>query len=86
MILSGDASKVVARVIRVEPYGIYFEFEGSQIIVLIPDVSYDWIPDLNAKYKIGDFVRVRVFRYIEPYKAFKATIKDVDGVRSQGDV
>jgi predicted RNA-binding protein with RPS1 domain len=85
MILSGDDSKVLARVTRVEEYGVYFEFEGSSIFVLIPDVSYDLVPDLKARYKIGDVVRVRVFRYVEPYKAFKATIKDVDGVRLQGD-
>jgi ribosomal protein S1 len=68
--------KVVARVTRVEAYGVYLECDGNELIVLIPDVSHERVPDLRAKYQLGDKVTVRVLSYIEDRKLFKATIKD----------
>jgi ribosomal protein S1 len=67
---------VVARVTRVEAYGVYLEFDGNALLVLVPDVSYEWFPDLTAKYGPGDEVSVRVLKYVESHNVFKGTIKD----------
>jgi hypothetical protein len=44
--------------------------------VLIPDVSYERVPDLKAKYSVGEAVSVRVLVYVEDRQLFKGTIKD----------
>lgn len=68
---------VSATVKRVEPYGIYLNALEGEIIVLIPDISQERIPDLKQYYSIGDTVRVRVIKYVPERKLFKGTIKDI---------
>jgi ribosomal protein S1 len=76
---------VVARVTRVEPYGLYLTYETLSLIVLIPDVSYERIADLKATFKPGDTVPVRILSYHEDRNMFKGTIKDATGItRSTG--
>ena len=67
---------VVAVVTRIEAYGLYLEYSGKPLLVLIPDVSYESTPDLHVKYRVGDEVAVRVLDYIEEHRMFKGTIKD----------
>jgi ribosomal protein S1 len=71
---------VVTRVTRVEPYGLYLTYEGQSLIVLIPDVSHERIADLEAKYKPGDTVPVRILSYVEDRNLCKGTIKDATGI------
>jgi ribosomal protein S1 len=68
---------IEAEVTRVEAHGVYLQFHDCEIVVLIPDVSYDRIPDLQARYKPRDRVRVRILEYVSQRNLFKATIKDV---------
>jgi small subunit ribosomal protein S1 len=68
---------VSATVKRVEPYGVYLDGPEGEIIVLIPDVSHERIPDLKKHYSIGDQVRVHVLKYVPERKLFKGTIKDI---------
>jgi ribosomal protein S1 len=76
---------VVARVTRVEEYGLYLAYESQSLIVLIPDVSYEPIADLKAMFKPGDTVPVRILKYVEEKSMFKGTIKDAAGIpRSPG--
>lgn len=67
---------VMARVTRVETYGVYLKFDGLDVLVLIPDVSHERISDLHSLYAVGDAVPVKIFRYVSEVGAFKGTIKD----------
>jgi predicted RNA-binding protein with RPS1 domain len=76
---------VVARVTRVEEYGLYLTYEGQSVIVLIVDVFPEWIGDLKEKFKPGDTVPVRILKYIEEKSMFKGAIMDAIGIiPSQG--
>jgi ribosomal protein S1 len=66
---------VEAAVTRVEAYGVYLHVGENEILVLIPDVSYERV-DLTAKYKLADSVRVRILAYVAEKNAFRGTIKD----------
>lgn len=66
----------LAQVTRVEPYGVYLRFPHGEVIVLIPDVSYDRVPDLTVRYSVGDDVQVKILDYVEDRKLYKGTIKD----------
>ena len=68
---------VDAEVERVELYGIYLRFSQGEVIVLIPDVSYERIPDLTKKVHVGDRLLVKILEYVEDRHVFKGTIKDV---------
>ena len=65
-----------ARVIRVEPYGLYLEWDSCDIVVLIPDVS-DHPVDLENQSRPGDIVLVRVLRYIDEHQMYKGTLRDL---------
>ena len=67
---------VIARVTSVEVYGVYLDHDNSAIVVLIPDVSYDPVPDLKERYHVGDLVPVRVLSYVEERGLFKGSIRD----------
>ena len=66
----------MARVTRVENYGVYLQFDDLDVLVLIPDVSYERISDLHSMYAVGDAVPVKILRYVSSEGAFKGTIKD----------
>lgn len=69
--------KIVAEVVRVEPYGVYLAWDGEEVIVLVPDVSDERILCLAEEYRPGQRVSVRILEYVESRKMFKGTIKDV---------
>lgn len=75
---SAEASvgrRVNARVKRVEEFALYLEFDGGEVIVLIPDVA-DGPVDLVDAWRVGDTVEVRLWRYIEAQGLFKGTIRE----------
>jgi|JI10StandDraft_1071094.scaffolds.fasta_scaffold2294038_2 predicted RNA-binding protein with RPS1 domain len=76
MTSSGDivGKTLTARVVRIEPYGLYLAHEDATILVLIVDVSESPIRDLREAYQSGAEVRVRVLRYIEEYGIYKGAI------------
>ncbi|MCY1067115.1 S1 RNA-binding domain-containing protein [Nannocystis sp. RBIL2] len=65
--------RVLARVTRVEHYGLYLRHEDIAILVLIPDVSLEPI-DLRARYRVGDEVEVRIVRYVAEHGLFKGSL------------
>ncbi len=60
---------------RVEHYGIYLTHGTDNILVLIPEVSWEPIRDLSAVYKIGDNVSVKVMGYNEKDCLHSGSIK-----------
>lgn len=68
---------VAAHVTRVEEHGLYLAHDSKTILVLIVDVSNQPIDDLRKEYKLGEEMVVRVLRYVDEYKLYKGTIKDL---------
>lgn len=75
---AGVGTVVDAEVMRVERYGVYLRSSLGEIVVLIPDVSHEPIPELVAVYSAAERVRVRLVEWVEDRKLFKGTIKDAD--------
>jgi hypothetical protein len=69
--------RVSARVKRVEEYALYLDFEGGDIIVLIPDVAAA-PQDLKKAWRVGDEASVRIWRYVESECIYKGTIREAD--------
>ncbi|WAS93348.1 S1 RNA-binding domain-containing protein [Nannocystis punicea] len=69
--LAGE--RVLARVTRVEHYGVYLRHGDAAILVLIVDVAREPIADLRARVHVGDEVEVRILRYVHQYKLFKGS-------------
>ncbi|MBL8970440.1 MAG: S1 RNA-binding domain-containing protein [Myxococcales bacterium] len=67
---------LIARVARIENYGLYLAYEDATILVLIVDVSANSIRDLREAYRSGEEVSVRVLRYIEAYGMYKGEMVD----------
>lgn len=55
---------VIGTVVRVEAYGVYFSYGESTILVLIPDVSDDPIPDLQKFIAPGERRPVKILRQV----------------------
>lgn len=66
---------VHAEVVRIEPYGIFLEFGGARILVLITDIQEAPIRDLASLYRVGERVAVRILFYVDGQSVFKGTIK-----------
>lgn len=69
-----EKSSVDGEVTRVKEFGLYVRTAQGDALVLIPDVSRDPIEDLNAAFKVGDRVRVRLLRFVPDHELFKATM------------
>jgi ribosomal protein S1 len=67
---------VRAKVTRVEEYALYLGFEGIEIIVLVPDVSWD-PTHLKEAWRVGDETAVKIIRYVEQERIYKGTMKDI---------
>lgn len=58
MIQEGDI--LTAEVVRLEPYGAYFDHGGSSILVLGPDASPGGDVSVEELFEVGQQVRIRV--------------------------
>jgi len=83
MTSSGDivGKTLTARVVRIEPHGLYLAYEDATILVLIVDVSENPIRDLREAFQSGEEVNVRVLRYIQEYGMYKGSMIAVHGDR-----
>src|SRR5689334_9029730 len=66
---------VVAEVRRVEPYGVYLEHAGHDILVLAPEVAWRPTQDLNAVVKLGDKRPVILLRYNYAKRAYAGSFR-----------
>jgi predicted RNA-binding protein with RPS1 domain len=76
---TSDVGKtVLARVCRVEAYGVYLEFDETKtVLVLIPDVSDEPIFNLKLKFDPGQVAAVKILKFIEERGIYKGTMKGV---------
>jgi hypothetical protein len=58
---------------------IYLDSPHGEILVLIPDVSPERIPDLTKRFRRGEYVRARILQCVAERNVFKGTMRDVDG-------
>ena len=70
---SGDA--VTATVQRVERFGVFLEHEGEQILVLVPELSWQPLPDPAQRFAVGDQVQVRILRHVPEHRQFIGSIR-----------
>ncbi len=69
-------STVSARITRIEEYGVYLDYLGSELIVLIADLADDPVRHPGALYSVGDVVSVRITRHIPSMHQYRGSIKD----------
>lgn len=72
-----STQSTAARITRVEHYGLYVHTSHGDAVVLIPDASTERIPDLKAKYSVGEVVQVRLLYFIKDENLYKATMLPV---------
>lgn len=65
---------VVAKVEAIAEFGLYLNFEGQKILVLIPDAVVPPGTPLSTAFNLGDALIVKVIKYIPQYHAFKGTL------------
>jgi ribosomal protein S1 len=66
--------KVNGIIERIEDYGIYLEFDGGKVIVLIPDASKSRIKSLRSVFSIGQELEVYLLKYIDEKKIYKGSL------------
>jgi len=71
----GDA--VCATVIRVEPYGVYLQHGEHEILVLVPELSWQPMANPAEKFSAGDRVRVKLLRYDSGEAIFIGSVRAV---------
>ena len=68
-------STVEAEVKMVKPYGVYLEHAGHEILVLIPEVSWNPTHNLEAAVRVGDRRKVYLLRYIYQKKQYAGSFR-----------
>jgi ribosomal protein S1 len=71
-------SVVEATVARIEEYGVYFDFAGGRVLVLIVDVARERIASLNDRFRVGDVVRVKLVKFVAERECYKGSILALD--------
>jgi ribosomal protein S1 len=56
-------SMIEATVTRLEPYGIWFKYQDQDGLILIPEVAWQPVQDLQTVARVGDRLKVYVLRY-----------------------
>jgi small subunit ribosomal protein S1 len=56
-------STIDAVVTQVEQYGVYLEHDGEEVLVLIPEFSWQPVRDLKSAVRVGERLKVLVLRY-----------------------
>ncbi len=67
-------SKVTARVVRIEPYGIWLKRDGDDILVMAPDVSWKGRAPAEVA-QLGDELELIVMRYNYPKRVVVGSLK-----------
>lgn len=68
-------SVIKARVIRIEHYGIYLKHGQEDVLVLVPEVSWEKTPDLRVAFQTGDEIDLVVLRYNYQKRVIVGSIK-----------
>jgi hypothetical protein len=71
-------TNVMAAVVRVEEYGIYFKDRERNILVLIPESSALPVRDLKAHFTPGAVLKVRIVRHVPETGEYIGSLIDVD--------
>jgi hypothetical protein len=66
--------RVFAKVMRLEPYGVYFAFESVKIIALAPDIFEGYCGEMNESFLIGDLVELEVVGHIPSMGEYRAEL------------
>ena len=77
-------SVVDATVARIEAYGVYFDFEGGRVLVLITDVARGPIANLGDRFRVGDVVRVKLVKFVAERECYKGSILALDNDVGEG--
>jgi len=69
---------VEAKVIRIETYGVYLDYQGEEILVLIPELSWKPIQHPSEIVQLDEKVRVSIIKYNNDTRKFVGSIKVLD--------
>jgi len=68
-------SIIEAVVTRVEHFGIFLQHDGEEVVVLLPEFSWEPVHDLRQLVRVGDLLQVLVVRYNYQKKQIVGSIR-----------
>lgn len=70
-----EGLNVEAIIRRVQPKQLRVEVGGIEINLNPEDIAYEWIDNLNDRYKVGDRINVKVVKFDKKEKVIKLSAK-----------
>ncbi len=69
---------VEAKVVCIEAYGVYLDYQGEEILVLIPELSWKPIQHPSEIVQLDERVRVYIIKYNYDTQKFVGSVKILD--------
>ena len=68
-------SVIKAKVVKIEPYGVCFEYQNEKTIVLIPELTWKIIKHPSEIVRLGESLNILVLRYNYKDKVIVGSMK-----------
>ncbi|ETW97606.1 MAG: hypothetical protein ETSY1_22025 [Candidatus Entotheonella factor] len=68
---------VSATIVELKPYGMYLKSDSDQILVLLPEISWEPLRDLKQIYSEGDIISVKMLEFIPTEELYKGSIRQL---------
>jgi small subunit ribosomal protein S1 len=72
-----EGLKLEAKIIRVNNRSLKLDVGAIEVTLPIEEVSYEWIDDLNERFKVGQTIRVKVVELDKKEKILKVSHKEL---------
>jgi ribosomal protein S1 len=69
---------VPAKVKKIFHYGVLFSSKETLVMVLIPELSWKRVKDINELFKLGEICNVKLIKYISEKNEYVGSIKSLD--------
>jgi ribosomal protein S1 len=71
-----------ALVYREEPYGVFLRYDGNEIFVHLPELSWTDLRPANERGLVDKVIKVRIIRYNKRENKWDASARKADGVEN----
>jgi len=68
-------SIIRAQVVKIEPYGVWLEYQDEKVLVLVPDITWNMIGHPSDVVRLGDSLDIYVLRFNYRDKVIVGSIK-----------
>ena len=65
---------IVARVDRIEDYGVFFDYGGVTVLVLITEMAEGVVDHPSGLVSVDEEIQLRILRYSEEKEVYAATM------------